>query len=76
MGKKADSMSVVDSKFRVKGIKGLRVVDASIFPRTPGAFPVVSTFIIGEKGSREIALAAQAMVDVDTEVPFATGDTL
>jgi hypothetical protein len=29
---------MLDSGFRVRGTKGLRVVDASAFPRTPGAF--------------------------------------
>ncbi|HEX8011039.1 MAG TPA: GMC oxidoreductase [Casimicrobiaceae bacterium] len=27
---------MVDSSFRVHGCKGLRIVDASIFPRIPG----------------------------------------
>ncbi|CAF4333488.1 unnamed protein product, partial [Rotaria sordida] len=31
-GKQEDSMSVVTSDTRVKGVKGLRVVDASIMP--------------------------------------------
>lgn len=41
--------SCVDNRFRVHGIDGLRVVDASIFPRVPGAFPVLPTFLISEK---------------------------
>jgi choline dehydrogenase len=32
MGADEDETAVVDSKLRVKGIKGLRVVDASVFP--------------------------------------------
>ena len=32
MGRKDDPIAVVDSQLRVKGIKGLRVVDASIMP--------------------------------------------
>jgi len=47
-------MAVVDSRFRVHGVEGLRVVDASTFPRIPGAFPVVPTFMISEKASDTI----------------------
>jgi choline dehydrogenase len=42
---------VLDARFRVKGVQGLRVVDASVFPRTPGIFPVVSVFMVSEKAS-------------------------
>lgn len=41
--------SVIDEDFRVKGVKGVRVVDASSFPRTPGAFPVLPVFMLSEK---------------------------
>lgn len=51
IGKDGDPMAVLDSRFRVRGVKGLRVVDASIYPRIPGVFPVVSTFMISEKAS-------------------------
>jgi hypothetical protein len=30
-------MEILDSKFRVRGVKDLRVVDASAFPRLPGS---------------------------------------
>jgi 5-(hydroxymethyl)furfural/furfural oxidase len=39
-------MSVVDTAGRVKGVQGLRVVDASVFPVVPCAntnFPVLMT---------------------------------
>jgi choline dehydrogenase len=42
---------VLDARFRVKGVAGLRVVDASVFPRMPGIFPVVSVFMVSEKAS-------------------------
>ena len=51
IGKDGDVNAVLDSRFRVRGVKGLRVVDASIFPRIPGVFPVVSTFMVSEKAS-------------------------
>ena len=46
MGAADDPMAVVDNQGRVKGVQGLRVVDASIFPVVPCAntnFPVLMT---------------------------------
>jgi 5-(hydroxymethyl)furfural/furfural oxidase len=46
MGRPDDPMAVVDTQGRVKGVQGLRVVDASIFPVVPCAntnFPVLMT---------------------------------
>jgi 5-(hydroxymethyl)furfural/furfural oxidase len=46
MGRADDPMSVVDTAGRVKGIAGLRVCDASVFPVVPCAntnFPVLMT---------------------------------
>ncbi|KAH7324019.1 GMC oxidoreductase-like protein [Rhexocercosporidium sp. MPI-PUGE-AT-0058] len=51
IGSNGDSMAVLDSSFRVRGTKGLRVVDASAFPRTPGGFPVIPTFMLGMKAT-------------------------
>jgi choline dehydrogenase len=55
IGADGDPLAVLDSEFRVRGTKGLRVVDASAFPRTPGAFPVIPTFMLSEKASEVIA---------------------
>jgi choline dehydrogenase len=46
-----DRYAVLDSNFRVRGVKGLRVVDASALPRVPGFFPVTSVYMIGEKAA-------------------------
>lgn len=54
IGGDKNPFAVLDSKFRVRGTKGLRVVDASAFPRTPGAFPVLPTFVLGMKGSATV----------------------
>jgi choline dehydrogenase-like flavoprotein len=45
---------VVDSRFRVHGVQGLRVVDASVFPRIPGFFPVCAIYMIGQKAVETI----------------------
>jgi choline dehydrogenase len=55
MGPPEDRMAVVDSSFRVYGTRGLRVVDASVFPRIPGFFIVTPTYMISEKASDVIA---------------------
>ena len=54
IGADDDPGAVLDSKFRVRGVDGLRVVDASAFARIPGAFPVVATFIMSQKAAETI----------------------
>jgi choline dehydrogenase-like flavoprotein len=50
---------VLSSDFRVHGTRGLRVVDASVFPQIPGFFIVSSVYMVGEKAADEL-LASQA----------------
>jgi choline dehydrogenase len=45
---------VLTSDFRVHGVKGLRVVDASVFPRIPGTFIVSAVYMIAEKAADAI----------------------
>jgi choline dehydrogenase-like flavoprotein len=45
---------VLSSDFRVRGVKGLRVADASVFPRIPGFFIASSVYMIGEKAAQII----------------------
>jgi len=59
MGPAGDRMAVVDSAFRVYGTQGLRVVDASVFPRIPGFFLVTPIYMISEKASDVIAADAR-----------------
>lgn len=59
IGADNDTMAVLDSKFRVRGVAGLRVVDASAFARIPGVFPVVSTFLISQKAADEMIAEAR-----------------
>ncbi|KAH8891542.1 alcohol dehydrogenase [Thozetella sp. PMI_491] len=51
MGTRQDPMAVVDAKFRVFGVRGLRVVDASVFPRPPGPFLVLPTLMMSAKAA-------------------------
>jgi choline dehydrogenase len=51
MGPVEDSQSVVDTELRVKGIQGLRVVDASVMPLQIGGNTNAPTIMIAEKAS-------------------------
>lgn len=46
-----ESGGVLSSDFKVHGTQGLRVVDASVFPRIPGFFIVSAVYMIGEKAA-------------------------
>jgi choline dehydrogenase len=59
IGADDDPMAVLDSDFRVRGTRGLRVVDASVFPRIPGLFIVSAIYMIAEKASDVILAAAR-----------------
>ncbi len=51
---------VLSTDFRVLGTEGLRVVDASVFPRIPEFFIVSAVYMIGEKAAEVIPADAQS----------------
>jgi len=51
IGADGDPNAVLDSRFNVRGTSGLRVVDASVFPRIPGFFIVVPIYMVSEKAT-------------------------
>ena len=63
MGPAKDEGAVLDSRFRVRGVSGLRVVDASIFPKIPGYFIVTNIYMASEKA------AAVLLKDAETPAP-------
>lgn len=51
----APGASVVDTRFRVHGIEGLRVIDASVFPEIPSSNTNAAAIMAGERGAAFIA---------------------
>lgn len=51
MGRDDDPLAVLDSKCRVRGVAGLRVVDASVMPSIISANTNISTIAIAERAS-------------------------
>jgi choline dehydrogenase len=51
MGPAADSMAVVDARLRVHGVKGLRVVDASVMPTITSGNTNSPTLMIAERAA-------------------------
>jgi choline dehydrogenase len=46
-----DPLACLDSSFRIRGVSGLRVVNASVFSRVPGAYSVLPIYMNSEKAT-------------------------
>ncbi|KAJ5623074.1 hypothetical protein N7490_011679 [Penicillium lividum] len=54
IGEDGDPQAVLDADFRVRGVDGLRVVDASIFPKIPGYYIALPIYMVSEKAAEVI----------------------
>jgi choline dehydrogenase len=61
MGRTDDAMAVTDSSLRVIGLKGVRVVDASIMPTITSGNTNSPTVMIAEKAARLILAEMQGI---------------
>ena len=58
---------MVDSRLRVHGLRGLRIVDASIFPRIPCYFIVSAIYMAAEKAADMILVDASAGASIERQ---------
>lgn len=54
MGSDDDPMAVLDNHCRVRGVRGLRVVDSSIFPTIPNGNLNAPTIMVAEKAADHV----------------------
>jgi choline dehydrogenase len=58
-----DELAVVDPELRVRGLEGLRVVDASVMPRVPRGHTHLPTLMIAERAAELLGGSAGARGD-------------
>ncbi len=56
MGDLADPLTVVDAHLRVRGVQGLRVADASVFPTVIRGHTMAPTVFVGERAAELISV--------------------
>lgn len=59
IGADNDPNAVLDGNFKVRGVSGLRVVDASVFAKIPGFYIAASVYMISEKAADVIIADAK-----------------
>ncbi|WP_028111865.1 choline dehydrogenase [Ferrimonas kyonanensis] len=68
-----DAMAVVDPQTRVRGLRGLRVVDSSIFPTIPNGNLNAPTIMVAERAA-DLIMGRQPLPPSDAEVASVATD--
>lgn len=58
MGSEGDEMAVVDPELKVRGLKGVRIADAGVFPAMTTVNPMLTVLAVGERAAELIAWEA------------------
>ncbi|KUI55834.1 Pyranose dehydrogenase [Cytospora mali] len=64
MSPAGSNFGVVDPDHRLKGAKGLRIVDASVFPQIPNVHPQAVVYILAERAAELIRTLVNGGVDM------------
>lgn len=56
-----DGMAVVDERLRLRGLRGVRIADAGVFPTIPSINPMLSVLGVGERCAEMIIEEAEAL---------------
>jgi choline dehydrogenase len=51
IGAPDDELAVVDPELKIRGLEGIRIADASVFPSMPSVNPMIGVLMVGEKAA-------------------------
>ncbi|MBT2490032.1 GMC family oxidoreductase N-terminal domain-containing protein [Streptomyces sp. ISL-96] len=55
MGASSDELAVVTPDLKIRGLEGIRIADASVFPTMPAVNPMIGVLMVGEKCAELLA---------------------
>jgi choline dehydrogenase len=70
-----DELAVVDQQLRVRGLAGLRVIDASIMPSLISGNTQATSIMIGEKGAHHVLHGAELPSELVDDRTLPSGET-
>jgi choline dehydrogenase len=60
MGAVSDELAVVGPDLRIRGLGGIRIADASVFPTMPAVNPMIGVLMVGEKCAELLTTGGEA----------------
>ncbi|MEC4015964.1 GMC family oxidoreductase [Streptomyces sp. H27-D2] len=67
MGASTDELAVVGPDLKIRGLDGIRIADASVFPTMPSVNPMIGVLMVGEKASELLRSANEYATERVTE---------